>query len=86
MAKKHYMIPAQLLRKLPALRKPSWLLEAFIVRFLASLITTMSLERAADFAGFLFEKLSFVFSLQLGSTCLSGRTGTRPGGRLYAGF
>ena len=61
MAKKHYFIPAPLLEKLPALRKPGWLLEAFIVRSLARLITLMPLERASNFAGVLFRKLSNCF-------------------------
>lgn len=64
MAKKHYMIPAKLIRKLPALRKPSWLLEAFIIKSLSRLITAMPLQRAAEFTGFLFEKLSFCFQFK----------------------
>ncbi|MCZ6819324.1 MAG: lysophospholipid acyltransferase family protein [Calditrichaeota bacterium] len=61
MAKKHYMIPARLLRKLPALRKPSWLVEAFMVKSLGRLTMSMPLERAAGFNGVVFRKLSYCF-------------------------
>ncbi len=57
MAKKNYLIPARLVKKLPALRKLSWPLEAFIVKSLARLMKLMAPERAAGFANFVFRNL-----------------------------
>ena len=50
MAIKQLFLPAWLVRKLPALRKVSWLFEAFFVKSLAKLIRSLSPERAARMA------------------------------------
>ena len=57
MAKKQYLIPASLTRKLPALRRLGWMLEAFIVKSLVILMRAMSPERASVFANFIFRGL-----------------------------
>ncbi|MCZ6761495.1 MAG: hypothetical protein O7C03_00680 [Gammaproteobacteria bacterium] len=57
MAQKHFLIPAWLLYKLPALRKFGWMLEAVVAKALVGLLRTMSPERAARLANFLFRNL-----------------------------
>lgn len=49
-----------MVEKLPSLRNLSWRLEAFIVRFLLRLMQTMTPERAAKFANFIFRNLRFI--------------------------
>jgi len=61
MAKKHFLIPPSLMRKLPALRNAGWWLEAVIVKSFFKLIQTMSPERASKFASFLFRNLKGIF-------------------------
>jgi len=57
MAKKHFLIPAALVKKLPALRYVSWRLEAFVVILFFKLAGSMSPERAGKIANFLFRNL-----------------------------
>lgn len=57
MAKKHYLVPGKLARKIPALRILSWKLEASVIKFLVVLMRAMSPERAAGFANFVFRNL-----------------------------
>ncbi len=57
MAKKHFLIPSRLARKIPALRNLGWMMEAFIVKSLVALMRVMSPERAAQFANFIFRNL-----------------------------
>lgn len=57
MAKQHYLIPARLTKKLPALRNLSWYLEAVIVKSLVRLMQAMPPERAARLTTVLFRSL-----------------------------
>jgi Kdo2-lipid IVA lauroyltransferase/acyltransferase len=57
MAKKHYLVPGSLARKIPVLRNLSWKLEASVVKFLVVLMRAMTPERAASFANFIFRNL-----------------------------
>lgn len=61
MAKKHYLIPARLVGRLPALRNISWVLEALVVRSLVRLMKLMAPEHATRFASFVFRSLRPVF-------------------------
>jgi len=63
MAKKHFLIPARLTRKYPALRNLTWRFEASIVKSLVALMKTMSPERAARFANFVFRNLKPVLPM-----------------------
>lgn len=60
MAKKHFLIPAWLIRKLPVLRKIGWMLETVVVKSLVGLLRAMSPERAARLANFMFRNLKSV--------------------------
>lgn len=60
MAKKHFLIPAWLIRKLPVLRKIGWMIEAVVVKSLVGLLRAMSLERAARLANLVFRNLKSV--------------------------
>jgi len=57
MAAKHFLIPARLAAKLPSLQKLGWMIEALIVKSLSGLLRSMSPERAARFANFMFRNL-----------------------------
>lgn len=60
MAKQHFLFSARLTRKLPALRKLGWFIEAAIIKFLIRIVKSMSPESAADFSGRLFRRLHFM--------------------------
>jgi len=57
MAKKHFLIPDWLIRKLPAIQKAGWMMEAMFVKLLVSLMRTLPVERAAGLSHFLFKNL-----------------------------
>jgi len=59
MAQQHFLFSARLIEKLPSLRNISWRLEAFVVRSLLKLMQSMTPERAARFANFVFRNLRF---------------------------
>lgn len=57
MAKKHFLVPAWLPVRLPALRRIIWLFEALLAKSLVRLLQRMSPERAARLAELLFRNL-----------------------------
>ncbi len=61
MAQQHFLFSSRLIEKLPSLRKLSWWLEAFVVKSLLRLMLSMTPERAARFANFVFRKLRYIF-------------------------
>ncbi len=59
MAQQHFLFSGKLIEKLPSLRNLSWRIEAFIVNSLLKLMQSMTPERAARFANFVFRNLRF---------------------------
>ncbi len=60
MAQQHFLFSARLIEKLPSLQNLSLRIEAFVVRSLLKLMQSMTPERAAKFANFVFRNLRFV--------------------------
>ena len=58
MAKKHLFLSSRLIGKFPALRKASWLFEAFFFKSLIKLIRSLSTERAAVITRSVFRGLA----------------------------
>lgn len=57
MAKTHFLMPAGLVARLPALRRGGWMFEALVVKALVRVMQMMSPERATRFAELIFRKL-----------------------------